>query len=325
MKADIADNSKLIAVIGPTASGKTSLAIKIAKKFNGELINADSRQIYRHLNIGTAKGNVKKIRNTKLEAPNKSEAQNPKWEIEGVPIHLVNIIEPDETLTLAQYQKLAYEVIKDIIRRGKLPVLVGGTGLYVDAVVKGYKIPKVKPNKGLRKKLSNKTVKQLISEIKQIDPEKFESLNESDRKNPHRLIRAIEIAFSRQPVKKRKDRKQLKLEVLFLRSDVSREDLYKRINDRVKIALEEGLLDEVKDLIKKGYKFDTPSFTAIAYPLAKKYSEKKINKETFVEMWQQAERNYARRQETWFKRYQAVRIKIPVEAFEVVNNWLGDR
>lgn len=298
---------KIIAVIGPTASGKTSLAIEIAKKFNGELVNADSRQIYKYLDIGTAKGEVEIYQKAKIK-DQKYRLKIKKldtYTIEGVPIHLINIVKPDEILTLAEYQKLAFEVILDIQKRGKLPILVGGTGLYIDAIVKGYKIPPGAPDWELRQKLEQNDIKKLQGQAIKDDPDGFKLLNESDRGNPRRLIRLIEKARKSQRAKAKQTR--LDFEMLLVTPRYLRAELYKKINQRVVELVKAGVLDEVKQLLDKGYKFDTPAFSAIAYPLAKSYFEGKITKEEFVAKWQQYDRNYARRQETWFKRYKSLR------------------
>lgn len=316
-------STKLIAVIGPTACGKTSLAIKLAKKFNGELINADSRQIYKYLDIGTAKGEVSKIPKTKIQITNESQIANVKfktldvYEIEGVPIHLINIVEPDEVLTLAQYQKLAYAVIDNIVKRRKLPILVGGTGLYVDAVVKGYQIPKVKPDEKLRNKLIRKTVNQLQKILSKLNKKRFDSLNQSDKGNKHRLIRLIEIEKSQKGAK-RKLSKTPNLKVLFFSPAYTREGLYTKINKRVKAILESGLIEEVKSLIKKGYKFSKPAMTAISYPFVKEYLDGEITKAELLEKFRQGDRNYARRQITWFKRYPVVFVGDEAEAYKLV-------
>lgn len=353
---------KIIVVLGPTASGKTNLAIQLAKKFNGELINADSRQIYKYLDIGTAKGNVREIRNSKLEIRNNLETRNSKneilnklvkrnsklrnleaWEIEEVPIHLINLVNPTQVLSLAEYKELAEIVIDDITSRGKLPILVGGTGLYVDAITKGYSIPKVEPDEGLRQQLNNATIEQLQGRLQEIDPEKWGRLNESDRANPRRLIRAIEVATSdistaysrlrgndnerwavNDDLEANNEQRAASgvYDVLFLSPKYEREELYNRINDRVLKMLEEGLLDEVAELIEKGYTFEVPSFSAIAYPLVKQFIEGTISKEELIDKWQQKERNYARRQETWFRRYKETRfVKNVEEAEKVVAEW----
>ncbi|MDD3647573.1 MAG: tRNA (adenosine(37)-N6)-dimethylallyltransferase MiaA [Candidatus Dojkabacteria bacterium] len=318
---------KIIAVIGPTASGKTSLAIELAKKFNGEMINTDSRQIYKYLDIGTAKGDVKKIRNSKFEIRNKYQIQNPKietldiYKLEGAVLHLVNVVEPDQPLSLAQYQKLAYAVIDDIFKRGKLPILVGGTGLYIDAIVKGYKMPKVKPNEKLRRQLIGLSASQLAVKLKEIDEEAYSSLNESDRANPHRLIRQIEISSSSKPRAKSSEPRS-QYDVLFLTPYQSRKKLYERINKRVNLILEEGLIEEVKSVLGKGYKFDTPAMTAISYPIVKKYIDGKIGIEELKEKFAQGDRNYARRQMTWFKRYNAKKVRNVSRAIVYVKTFL---
>ena len=318
---------KIIAVIGPTASGKTSLAIKIAEKFNGELINTDSRQIYKYLDIGTAKGNVKIIKNEELRI--KDEYYDEElgirkldvYELEEAKIHLINIVEPDKTITLSQYQKLAFNVIEDILSRKKLPILVGGTGLYIDAIVKDYKIPKVKPDIQVRRELQKYNVLKLQKILKDLDRKRFDSLNESDLKNHRRLIRAIEISKTN-AISESSDDKKNKYDVLFLMPFHSREDLYERINNRVDIILEEGLIDEVKGLIEKGYKFDTPAFTGISYPIVKEYIEGEIDLKKLKERFAQGDRNYARRQMTWFKRYKYKEIIKKEEAYTLIKEFI---
>lgn len=318
---------KIIAIIGPTASGKTSLAIKIAKKFNGELINTDSRQIYKYMDIGTAKGEVEREKKqiVKISKDDQLDELNIKYldvySLEGAKIHLIDIVEPNQVLTLAQYQKLVYEVIQDINKRGKLPILVGGTGLYIDAIVKGYDIPKVKPDQELRKKLNSKTVKQLQDRLTKLNKMRFETLNDSDRGNKHRLIRAIEIELSKSRKKVRRSKK-LKLDVLFLMPKHTREELYNRINKRAEIIVNAGLIDEVKTLLKKGYSFSKPAMTAISYPIVKKYIDNKITKEELIDKFRQGDRNYARRQITWFKRYEVELVNDEAKAYREVKKFL---
>jgi tRNA dimethylallyltransferase len=320
--------SKIIAVIGPTASGKTSLAIETAKKFDGEMINTDSRQIYKYMDIGTAKGEVSELPNTQYPIPAKYQIQKPKIEtldvynLEGVPIHLINIVEPDEVLTLAQYQKLAYAAIENILERGKLPILVGGTGLYIDAVLKGYKFLGVKPYLKLRKELNSKTVKQLSRILTKLNTAAYERLNESDRANKHRLIRLVEVAKAGKEILHKKEKPDY--DVLYLKPRRSREELYTRINKRAKIIVDSGLIDEVKSLIKRGYKFTKPAMTAISYPIVKRYLDEEITKEELIEQFAQGDRNYARRQKTWFRRYDAREITNIKHVQKVVRNFLEE-
>jgi tRNA dimethylallyltransferase len=318
--------TKIIAVIGPTACGKTSLAIQIAKKFNGELINADSRQVYKYLDIGTAKGEVKKTQNNKLKIRNPNNIDDFEsldiYEIEDVPIHLINIVEPDKVLTLAQYQKLAYEIIDYIINRGKIPILVGGTGLYIDAVLKGYKIPKVKPDEKLRKFLDTKDIDELQIMLKDLNRERFASLNESDRANKRRLMRIIEIEKSGEnKLYNQKINPQYK--VLFLTPWYTREDLYKKINNRAEIILNTGLVDEVRRVTEMGFSFSKPAMTAISYPIVKEFLDGKITQKELLDRFAQGDRNYARRQITWFKRYKTLFIKKEDEVYKIINKFLN--
>ncbi|MFC1780339.1 tRNA (adenosine(37)-N6)-dimethylallyltransferase MiaA [Patescibacteria group bacterium] len=312
--------NKVIAVIGPTASGKTSLAISLAKKFDGELVNTDSRQIYKYLDIGTAKGEIKQI-------PNKYQISKPNiqnlevYELEGATIHLINVVGPDEVLTLAQYQKLAYAVIEDILKRGKLPILVGGTGLYIDAITKGYKMPRIAPNRKLREELNSKTVDQLSKILKELNVNSYKRLNESDRKNKHRLIRIIEVSEAGRKFLSKKFENP-NYDFIFITPKRSREELYERINKRAKIIVESGLIDEVKAIIRKGYSFTKPALTAISYPIVKRYLENEITKEELIEQFAQGDRNYARRQITWFKRYPTIVVEDEKEAIREVKKQL---
>jgi tRNA dimethylallyltransferase len=306
--------NKIIAVIGPTASGKTDLAIKIANKIDGELINTDSRQIYKFMDIGTAKGDISKLPISSFQLSSNYQLTKPAinqlhiYKLEEVPIHLVNIVEPDEILTLAQYQKLAYASIEYILKQHKIPILVGGTGLYIDAITKGYIMPKVKPNMKLRKELNSLKIEQLQSKLIKLNEELFERLNNSDKNNPHRIIRLIEL----ESLSKDQDRKKSKkpsFDVLYLTPKRSREELYNRINKRSKIILKSGLIQEVQKLINKGYSFSKPAMSAISYPIVKQYLDREITKEELLERFAQGDRNYARRQVTWFKRYNAIKVE----------------
>jgi len=305
--------NKLLAVIGPTACGKTDLAIFLAKKFNGELINTDSRQIYKYLDIGTAKGDVIKAKDKYIEIKSKYKISdlNVKrlniWKIENVFIHLINIITPDKILSLSQYQKLAYNVIENILKINKLPILIGGTGLYIDAITKGYQIPKIKPDYNFRKILYKKSVRNLQYILDNLNNKIYNNLNNSDKNNSRRLIRLIEIEKNRK-INVFKKNKYPKFNILFITPKYKRKELYKIINKRAEKIVKSGLIKEVKDLLKKEYKFNTPAFSAICYPYTKQYIEGKIDKKTLIDKFAQGDRNYARRQITWFKRYHSKQL-----------------
>lgn len=318
-------SNSVLFIIGPTASGKTSLAVKLAKKFSGELVNADSRQVYKNLDIGTAKGKL--AINYQLSATSLIIDNNRitcgVYQIEDVPIHLVNIVKPNKVFTLAHYQKLAFKVIEDINKREKLPIVVGGTGLYVDSLIKGYKIPKVKPNKKLRKNLNQLSVDKLQNKLKSLSKKRFQNLNNSDKNNPHRLIRLIEIENATDNIK-RKKKAPPKLDVLMLQPDHTRKELYKRIGKRAKKMIGPDLFEEVKFLIEKDYDFSKPALTSLGYDLVKDYLNEDIDKDELTEKFAQSHRNYARRQITWFNRYDGKihKVKSYKEAKKIVDKWL---
>jgi tRNA dimethylallyltransferase len=284
---------KLIVILGPTASGKSKLALKLAKKINGEVVSADSRQIYGGMDIGTAKIEFTRTQ----EHKNTRTIFHPKT-AEGIPHHMIDIVNPDEEYTLAQYKKQAIKVIKNIQKRGKMPFLVGGTGLYIQVIVDNLQIPKVPPNKALRSRLKNKSNEELLAKLKKLDPE---STKQIDPHNKRRLIRAIEVckvtgqAFSQQ-IKKGEPL----FDVLQIGIKVPREELYKRINLRVEKMIRMGLVEEVKKLTKT-YSFDLPSMSGIGYKEIIMYLQGKIGWDEAKELIKRNTRRYARRQMTWFR------------------------
>lgn len=268
--------NKVYVIYGPTASGKTKLAIDLAKKLDGEIINADSRQIYQGMDIGTAK-----------EIPN------------GVKSHLFDITAPDKQLSLAQYQKLAYKAMQDILTRGKTPILVGGTGLYIDSLVKGYSIPQVAPNPRLRNKLEKFSIKKLQEELKKLEPDKLKAMNNSDSNNPRRLIRAIEVAKSSY---KKVPGYNKDFQVIFRRPKVSWPELEESIDKRVEQMFKDGLIKETQKLVKK-YGKDIEPLRGMGYKEVIDYLDGKITLGEAKKLIKTAHRQYAKRQETWFKKY----------------------
>jgi len=297
---------KIIAVIGPTASGKSALAVSIAKKFNGEIVSADSRQIYRGMNIGTAK-------------PTKKE-------IAGVKHHLINIKNPNEDYSAGQYKKDAINAINKIIKADKLPILVGGTGLYIVAVTKNLEIPEIKENKKLRKKLQKEINKKgldfVFKKLIALDPEAAYII---DPKNPRRVIRALEIALisGKKFSEQRKAGKPL-YDILEIGLNPPSEILRKRIIIRINKMLKDGLIKEVKKLVKK-YGYKCKAFDAIGYREIIDYLKKKISlKESIVQMNANTFR-YTKRQMTWFKKYNSSThwIKNKHEAKRLVKKFLN--
>jgi len=277
---------KIIIILGPTASGKSSLAFELAKKYDGELVSADSRQIYKYMDIGTAK--------------DVGQWAGEQYLVDGTPLHLVDFVDPADDFSVADYRRLAYEKIDDILSRGKLPIIVGGTGLYIQAIVDNLAIPEVAPNEEIRKELQGKPIEELQEEYRQLDPEGFELI---DEKNPVRLIRAIEVC--RQTGKKFSDlRKKGEpcYEVMQIGIDWEREDLYARIDKRVGIMVEQGLLREVRGLIEKDYLCDLQAMNGIGYAEVCRFLQGELQEEETIEEVKKNTRHYAKRQMTWFLR-----------------------
>ena len=273
----------LLVICGPTATGKTSLAIKLAKKFNGELISADSRQIYKGMDIGTGK----------------------EWS-DDVKIWGYDIADPKRDFSVSQYLKFAAKKIIDIEKEGKLPILVGGTGLYIKGVVDGIPTVDVPQNKKLRKILEEKTAKELYEMLSQIDSMKAASLNSSDRQNPRRLIRAVEVATwmidNSHKIPKLSTDYRLPSTVLFIGLTSNKEKLDKNISKRVDERIKNGVKDEVKNLIVNGLNWDNQSMMSLGYREWRDYFEGEVPEENVIEEWKKDERKYAKRQMTWFKK-----------------------
>ena len=268
---------KLIVILGPTASGKSELAVKLAKKFNGEIVSADSRQIYRGMDIGTGKITKK--------------------EMKGVPHYLLNVASPKRRFTVVQYKKLALKAINKILKKGKLPILCGGTGFYIQAVVDGLVMPEVPPDWRLRKELEKKTVEELFNQLKKLDPQRARTI---EPENKRRLIRALEIVkkIGRVPILRKES---LVYPVLMIGIKKSPEELKRLIKKRFLKWLKRGLILEVMNLKKSGLSWKKIEEFGIHYRIIAKYLEKKIEANQMIENSLKELKNYARRQLTWFK------------------------
>ena len=294
--------SKIIVLCGPTAIGKTTTAIELCRALKGEIVNADSMQIYRHMNIGTAK-----------PTPEEQDL---------VPHHLVDIVNPDEDFDAAKFAAKAHDVIQFLGRRHILPIVAGGTGLYIKALIHGLfeMMPK---DPEIRKELNAKAVKygpgHLYDQLKEIDPETSLRLHPNDL---HRIIRAIEVfQISGQPISRYqkqhgfndKPYKALKIGLV-----MDRETLYRRIDLRVDAMLEEGLVDEVKGLLEKGYSSGLKSMQAIGYRHMIRFLEGQADWPETVRTLKRDTRRYAKRQRTWFKKDKAIIWKQPKDIEEMI-------
>ena len=273
--------NKLLVIVGPTGVGKTRLAVQLAQKQNGEIVNADSRQVYRYMDIGTAK-------------PTKEEQ-------ELVPHHLIDIVNPDEDFSLATYQKLAYPAIKDIQQRGKLPLLVGGTGQYVWAIVEGWVIPKVAPDieyrRSLEKKAEAGSGNELYRELEKID---LAAAGKIDPRNVRRVIRALEVSRQK-PFSEAGKKVPPPFEIEILGLTMERKALYRRVDERVDNMIKNGFADEVKRLIEMGYSLDLPSMSSIGYRELGQYLSGKMTLEEAVYKIKTGTHRFIRHQYAWFR------------------------
>lgn len=280
----------LLVILGPTASGKTALSLKIAHKYNGEIISTDSRQIYREMEIGT-------------------DAITTEQQ-EGVPHHLLAIRNPDETLTMAEYKDLANQKISEIYERKHLPMLVGGTGLYISAIIEGYNTPRIPPDEKLRAKLEKevekngeKGVEKLYAKLQKLDPKAAEKIHPQ---NVRYVIRAIEKAGKKIPGDLEEKAEKPPYDVFIIGIEWPREELYERVNLRVDNQVKRGLVEEVKKLLEKGYAENLPSMSSLGVKEIIPYIKGEMPLDKCLDILKQNTRRYAKRQMTWFRRYDNV-------------------
>jgi tRNA dimethylallyltransferase len=267
---------KILVVLGPTSTGKSDLAVALALKYNGEIISADSRQVYKGMDLGTGKITKKEMR--------------------GIPHYLLDVVKPNSIFNVAKYKIKAQKIIADILRRNKLPIICGGTGFYIDAVVNNITLPDVLPNPELRKKLEKKTPEQLFVMLKKLDPARAKNI---DSKNKVRLIRAIEIAESLGYVPKVQNTPIYR--PIFIGLDLVDSELKRRINARLQRRLGEGMLSEVACLHKQGVSYRRLEKFGLEYRNCALLLQNKITKEKLVQNLESEIFQYAKRQRTWFK------------------------
>ena len=270
---------KIIVILGPTASGKSALAVKMAKKINGEIISADSRQVYKGLDIGSGKITKK--------------------EMSGIPHYCLDIVSPKKIFTVVDFKKRADEAIEKIFAKNKIPIIVGGTGLYIQAVVDNIALPEVKPNWKLRKELEKKTTEEMFEMLKKLDPARAKNI---DAKNPRRLIRATEIAQALGKTPKLNLMSRRNLDIRQIGVKLPDEILKKNVEKRIKKMLKGGLVAETKKLRKSGLSWKRIYELGFEYKYPALFLRGEISKDEMLakmltENWQ-----YAKRQMTWFKR-----------------------
>jgi len=273
----------LILIVGPTAVGKTELAIQLAEKFNGEIVSADSRLFYRGMDIGTAK-------------PSREEMAR-------VPHHLIDIVNPDETLSLAVFQQRAKEIISDIHTRGRLPFLVGGTGQYIRAVTEGWSPPEVTPDERLRKVLETlkdeNSPEWLHDKLRILDPEASDKI---DARNIRRTVRALEVILTTgRKFSAQRGQVESPYHLITIGLIRPREELYRRVDERIDLMFASGFLDEVKSLLQKGSPPSLPSMSAIGYREVVRVAKGEWTVDQAKVEMRRMTRVFVRRQANWFK------------------------
>ncbi|MGQ9501633.1 MAG: tRNA (adenosine(37)-N6)-dimethylallyltransferase MiaA [Anaerolineae bacterium] len=275
--------SSLIVIVGPTAVGKTALAVQLCQRYHGEIISADSRQIYRRMDIGTAK-------------PTPAERSAARH-------HLIDIIEPNQTLGVAEYQSLAYAAIEDVLRRGRIPFLVGGSGQYVYAVIRGWKVPRVPPDHQLRAELEAEAQRvgayALHARLAVLDPQAAARI---DYRNVRRVIRALEVCLKTgKPISAQQGAQPPLYRVLQIGLTMPREQLYLRVDARVDRMMAEGLLDEVRGLMAQGYDLTLPAMSGLGYRQIGEYLAGHVSLEEAVRRIKKETHRFVRQQYNWFR------------------------
>ena len=319
---------KIIVICGPTSSGKSDAAIRLAKKLNGEIISADSRQIYRGMNIGTGKvtGSAEPFIPDLIRDPEMlKQVQHDIFISEGVLHHLIDIVDPMEDFNVSHFKRTATEAIEAILSRGKLPIICGGTGFWISALTENMTLPEVEPNEELRNKLHNKSTEELFTILTELDPERAKTI---DLNNNVRLIRAIEIATTLGKVPKlqvKGEKLQVKkYDFLKIGINVPREILNEKIKKRLEQRFDEGMIEEVKNLHKQGITWEWMEKIGLEYRWITRYLQNKISLEEMKEKLYFDIIHYAKRQMTWLKRdKEIIWLSNNDEIEKQVNNFLA--
>lgn len=281
----------VIIIVGPTASGKTKLSIELAKEINGEIISADSMQIYKYMDVGTAKADAE--------------------EMQGIQHYLVDEVTPDEEFSVARFQEKAYQYIEEILQKGKVPIIAGGTGLYVNSLIHNINFTETTSDWELRERLKKEAEEKgnqyLHDKLREVDPEAAGKLHVNDVK---RVIRALEVyEYTKMPISYHQEisrQNPPRFNYILIGLKMDRQKLYDRINRRVDIMLEKGLVEEVRKLVQRGYDRNTVAMQGLGYKEILAYFRGEMTLEEAVEIIKMDSRRYAKRQVTWFKRYENI-------------------
>lgn len=279
------DKPKVIVICGPTASGKTSLSISLAKKINGEIVSCDSMQIYKEMDIGSAKPTVE--------------------EMQEIKHYLVDFVSPEKRYSVSEYKEDASKAIEEIINKGKTPIIVGGTGLYLNSLIYNIQYNEMEVDLNYRRELEKEAeeygLEVLYNRAKEIDPEAMEKVSANDKKRITRVLEIYNATGRNKTELEKKSRKEVSYNYLIFGINMERSILYDRINKRVDIMLEQGLIEEVKNLINKYSNMPT-AMQGLGYKEVKEFLDGNISKEEMIEKIKMETRRYAKRQITWFKR-----------------------
>lgn len=279
------DKPKVIVICGPTASGKTSLSISLAKKINGEIVSCDSMQIYKEMDIGSAKPTVE--------------------EMQEIKHYLVDFVSPEKRYSVSEYKEDASKAIEEIINKGKTPIIVGGTGLYLNSLIYNIQYNEMEVDLNYRRELEKEAeeygLEVLYNRAKEIDPEAMEKVSANDKKRITRVLEIYNATGRNKTELEKKSRKEVPYNYLIFGINMERSILYDRINKRVDIMLEQGLIEEVKNLINK-YSNMRTAMQGLGYKEVKEFLDGNISKEEMIEKIKMETRRYAKRQITWFKR-----------------------
>lgn len=288
MKKTLLNNkTKVIAIVGPTASGKTSYSIELAKKIDGEIISADSRLVYKYMNIGTAKPTID--------------------EMDGISHNMIDIIEPTDDYSAGLFKIQASQYIKEITSKGKIPIIVGGTGLYVDTLLRGYNMPQIPPDKQYRQYLEQFDNDELHKKLVKLDSDSTKKIKKNDRK---KIIRALEIIkYTNEKLDNVRNLSDSEYEIEWIGRNFSREELYQRINKRVDKMINNGLVDETKWLLNK-YGKAYNIVNTIGYREIFQYLDNNLSLEEATELLKKNTRNYAKRQLTWFRKFDDIKWNV---------------